>query len=48
MRLRQGTVLKTLRRAQQFLDDNQAALDGITPAARQALGRVIGVLCAFR
>ena len=47
MRLRQGTVLETLRRAQQFLDDNQAALVGITPLARQALDESVARLTSF-
>jgi hypothetical protein len=37
MRYKQNAVLTTLRRAQQFFDDNGAALSGLNPKARKAL-----------
>lgn len=47
MRIRQGTVLESLRRAQQFLDANQVVLGSINPSARQALDASIAKLTSF-
>lgn len=44
MKYQQNAVLTTLRRAQQFLDDNSVAVGGINPSARKELDEVVAQL----